>query len=118
MHLYRETFLLFSLNMLDAFLTLIWVRGGVTNEANWIMASLLDINDLAFVFAKLAMGSFTAIVLLRFGDRPLARYGVTVALALYIGVMGVHLFTGLAAFGYLSKNSLPFIEEFLLPILV
>ena len=40
---------------------------------------------------------------------PLARYGLSVALAIYIGLMGIHLFTGLAAFGYVSADQ---IKEF------
>ena len=42
MHLFRETFLLFSLNILDAILTIVWVRNGVATEGNQIMARLLD----------------------------------------------------------------------------
>ncbi|HMJ09033.1 MAG TPA: DUF5658 family protein [Pyrinomonadaceae bacterium] len=103
MHLFRETLLLFSLNLLDALLTIVWVRNGIADESNQLMARLLESGDLAFLGAKLAIGTITAIVLLRFGDLPLARYGVTAALAIYIGLMGVHIATGLTAFGYLSQ---------------
>lgn len=103
MHLYRETFLLFSLNLLDALLTIIWVRNGVAPESNHLMAGLLDNGNFIFLLAKISMGAITALVILRWGDRPLARYGMALALTVYIGVMGVHLFTGLAAFGYLSN---------------
>ena len=102
MHLFRETFLLFSLNLLDAILTLVWVRSGVAPEGNELMASLLDMGNVPFLAAKIAMGTFAAVVLLRWGNRKLARYGVTVALAVYISVMGIHLMTYLTAVGYLS----------------
>lgn len=115
MHLFRETFLLFSLNLLDAILTLIWVRSGVAPEGNELMAKLLDMGNLPFLGAKIAMGTFAAIVLLRWGNRKLARYGVTVALAVYISVMGIHLMTYLTAVGYLSTllphHSIPDIVE-------
>ena len=103
MHLFRETFLLFSLNLLDAILTIIWVRTGVAPEGNEVMAYLLDMGNLPFLGAKIAMGTFAAVVLLRWGNRKLARYGVAVALAVYVSVMGVHLLTYLTAAGYLSS---------------
>lgn len=93
MPLFREVFLLFSLNIIDAVLTIIWVRSGVAPEGNQLMASLMEESDLAFFGVKLLMGTFAAVVLLRWGDRKLARYGVAVALAVYVGVMGIHLLT-------------------------
>ena len=106
MHLFRETFLLFSLNLLDAVLTIIWVRNGVATEGNQLMARLLDSGDFTFLTAKIAIGTITALVLLRWGNRRLAKYGLTVALAVYISLMGIHVVTGLTAFGYISKTTL------------
>ena len=106
MHLFRETFLLFSLNLLDAILTIVWVRNGVATEGNQLMASLLDSGDFTFLSAKIAIGAVTALVLLRWGNRRLAKYGLTLALVVYIGLMGVHLITGLSAFGLLPQAAL------------
>lgn len=106
MHLFRETFLLFSLNLLDAILTIIWVRSGVATEGNELMARLLDFGDFTFLAAKIAIGTVAALVLLRWGNRKLARYGLTLALAVYISLMGIHLVTGLSAFGYVSKTAI------------
>ena len=106
MHLFRETFLLFSLNLLDAILTIVWVRNGVAPEGNHLMAHLLDSGDFTFLAAKIAIGTLTALVLLRWGNRSLARYGLTVALAVYISLMGIHVMTGLTAFGYISKTAI------------
>ena len=102
MNLFRETFLLFSLNLLDAMLTVIWVRYGIATEGNHLMARLLDTSDLHFLFAKIAIGTITALVLLQWGHRRLARHGLTFALAVYISLLGVHVITGLSAFGYVS----------------
>jgi len=102
MHLFRQVLLLFSLNLLDAVLTIVWVRNGIAPEGNELMAYLLDMGNLPFLAAKLAMGTFAALVLLRWGDRKLARYGVSAALAVYVCVMGVHLMTYLNAVGYLT----------------
>ena len=105
MHMFREIFLLFSLNLLDALLTIVWVRTGVATEANHLMARLLDIGDLTFLGAKLVIGTITALVLFKCANLKLARYGLSVALAVYISLMGIHLFTGLTAFGYISSSS-------------
>lgn len=104
MHLFRETFLLFSLNLLDAMLTIVWVRNGVATEGNQLMARLLDSGDFTFLAAKIAIGTITALVLLRWGNRRLAKYGLAVALAVYISLMGIHVVTGLSAFGLISKT--------------
>lgn len=106
MQLIAPTILLFALNMLDALLTIVWVRSGIATEGNQLMASLLDIGDTPFLVVKIAIGAAAAVVLSRWGNRTLARYGLAVALAVYIGLMGIHLFTGLSAFGYVSNTFL------------
>lgn len=106
MPLAAPTLLLFALNLLDALLTIVWVRSGVATEGNQLMAGLLDIGNGPFLAAKIAVGTVAAVVLLRWGSRPLARYGLAVALAVYISLMGIHIFTGLAAMGYISNNFL------------
>lgn len=100
------TILLFSLNLLDALLTIVWVRNGVATESNQLMASLLDIGDGPFLAVKIGMGLIVAAVLFKWGSRPVARYGVAVALATYIGVIGIHIITGLSAVGYVSNTFL------------
>jgi hypothetical protein len=104
MQLIAPTILLFALNVLDALLTIVWVRNGVATEGNQLMASLLDIGNWPFLLVKIAIGAVAAIVLSRWGNKTLARYGLAVALAVYIGLMGIHLFTGLSAFGYVSNT--------------
>jgi len=112
MHLFRETFLLFALNLLDAMLTIVWVRNGIATEGNQLMARLLDSGDLTFLSAKIAIGTITALVILRWGNRKLARYGLTVALAVYISLMGIHVMTGLTAFGLISKTAVDDLSVF------
>lgn len=106
MPLLMPTILLFMLNLLDALLTIVWVRSGVATESNELMASLLNIGNGPFLGVKIAIGLIAAIVLFKWGGRPVARYGVNVALALYIGVMGIHIITGLSAIGYVSNTFL------------
>lgn len=106
MQLLAPTFLLFALNLLDALLTIVWVRNGVATEGNQLMARLLEVGDGTFLGVKIAIGAITALVLFKWGDRRLAKYGLAVALALYIGLMGIHLFTGLSAVGYVSDTTI------------
>ena len=104
MQLFRQTFLLFALNLIDAVLTIYWVRNGFATEGNQLMATLLDIGDFPFLAVKIAIGATAAVVLWHWGNLRLARYGLTLALMVYIGLMGVHLFTGLSAFGLVSEH--------------
>ena len=112
MHLFRETFLLFSLNLLDAILTIVWVRHGVATEDNHLMARLLESGDFTFLSAKIAMGTITALVLLRWGNRQIARYGIALALAVYVSLMGIHVVTGLSAFGVISDATIHNMQVF------
>lgn len=102
----RSTFLLFTLNFLDAVLTLFWVRNGFATEGNELMAHLLDIGDLPFLAVKITIGAIAAFVLWRWGNLRLAKYGLALTLTIYIGLMGVHFVTGLSACGLISENIL------------
>jgi Domain of unknown function (DUF5658) len=99
-----QTFLLFTLNLVDALLTVYWVRHGFATEGNGLMASLLDMGNVPFLTVKMAIGALAAAVLWRWGNLRTARIGLTAALAVYIALMGVHLFTGLSACGLVSEN--------------
>src|SRR5215203_4926114 len=106
MPLIHQTVLLFALNFFDAVLTIYWVRNGFATEGNQLMARLLDIGDLPFLAVKIAVGAVAAVVLWRWKNLRLARYGLALALCVYIGLMGVHFFTGLSAFGLITDSSL------------
>jgi hypothetical protein len=105
MNLIRETFLLFCLNLLDALLTIIWVRNGAAEEANGLMAKFLDIGDFAFLGAKLAVGTFAAVVFLYGSRSSFAKYAIGFAIAIYLGLMGLHLATGAVAFEIVSHET-------------
>ncbi len=111
MQLISPVLLLFTLNLLDAILTIVWVRSGVATEGNQLMASLLDIGNGPFLGVKIAIGTIAGLVLCKWGNRPLARYGLAVTIAVYLGLMGIHFFTGLSAFGYVSNTSARDIAE-------
>ncbi len=104
MSLFTQTILLFVLNFLDAVLTIYWVRNGYATEGNHLMATLLDIGVFPFLAVKIAIGAVASVTLWRWKNLKIAKYGLAVTLTLYIGLMGVHLFTGLSAFGFISEN--------------
>lgn len=111
MPLFQQTILLFALNFLDAVLTIFWVRNGFATEGNKLMATLLDIGDIPFLAVKVAVGAVAAIVLWRFGNLRLAKYGLTLALIIYIGLMGIHFLTGLSAVGLISDTAIAYLAK-------
>ena len=102
MKLLRPVALLFLLNLIDAVVSIGWVRSGMAPEANQLMAVFLDAGNIPFLAAKLGMGALCCGVLLYGADQRLARVGVSLALVVYFGVMGLHVGTGLAAYGFLT----------------
>ena len=100
MSAFAKSLLLFSLNWLDAQLTLIWIRSNVATEGNGLMARLLELGDAPFILVKLAVGAFAAYILYRCSRYKLAQRGMTVVLGLYLGLMVVHAATGASALGW------------------
>jgi hypothetical protein len=103
MQILHQSLLLFALNLFDGVLTVYWVHNGFAKEGNQLMAGLIETGYTPFLAVKLVMGALAAFVLWHYGrNLRLARYGLTLALAIYIGLMGVHFVTGLSAFGFIS----------------
>ena len=92
-----KSILLFLLNLLDAQLTIIWMRNGVAREGNALMAYLLEAGSAPFLFAKIVIGAFAAITLYSFSHRRAARGGLEFALGAYLLLMAVHVATILSA---------------------
>lgn len=95
-----KSYLLFALNLLDAQLTLLWIRMNVASEGNALMARVLQHGELTFLSAKIAVGTFAAYILYRCAHLPLARHGLTAVLAVYAGLMLVHAATACVALGW------------------
>jgi hypothetical protein len=92
-----KSLLLFVLNLLDAQLTLLWVRAGVATEGNGLMARVLAHGPAQFFLTKLVVGALAAFILYRFSSVPVARRGMQLVLGLYLCLMLVHAATGLSA---------------------
>jgi Domain of unknown function (DUF5658) len=92
-----KSLLLFALNMLDAQLTVVWVRAGVATEGNGLMARVLSAGVAPFFVTKLLVGALVAYVLYRFSALAIARRGTRLVLGIYLAHMLVHAATGLSA---------------------
>lgn len=92
--------LLFTLNWLDAQLTLLWIRLDVATEGNALMARILEHGELTFLLAKIAIGAFAAYILYRCAHLPLAKRGLNIVLGIYVILMLVHVATGCVAMGW------------------
>jgi len=101
-NLSKSIVLLFALNIIDALVTIMWVRNGWATEGNFLMATILDLGEIPFLAIKLGMGAFMAAVLLYGAEYRLATIGARIALVAYAGVMASHILTGFAVYGYLS----------------
>ena len=93
----RSVFLLFALNIVDAIVTIMWVRNGWATEGNYLMATVLDFGEAPFFAVKLCMGLITAGVLLYGSEYRLAVIGARLGLAAYsvviVSVAGLFLGT-------------------------
>lgn len=94
-----KSLLLFSLNWLDAQLTVVWLRLNVATEGNALMARLLEHGELPFLSIKIVIGGVAAYILYRCAHLPLAKRGMTFVLVIYVALMFVHAATGCVALG-------------------
>jgi hypothetical protein len=92
--------LLFTMNWLDAQLTILWLRLEVATEGNTLMATLLDHSEASFLSVKLLIGALAAYTLYRFSKIPIARRGMKFVLGVYVALMLVHVVTGFSALGW------------------
>ena len=100
-----KSILLFTLNWLDAQLTIIWVGLGVATEGNGLMARLMEAGNAPFLFTKLAIGAAVAYALYRFSHLALARRGMRLVLGIYLALMFVHAAAGMSALGWNAPHA-------------
>jgi hypothetical protein len=82
-------------NILDAFLTLHWVRIGAATEGNPIMAWFLSEGEGSFLFAKIVATVVACGVFHLTAQHKISRNGLTFVLGLYTMLMFVHICTAL-----------------------
>ena len=80
----------FLLNVLDAFFTLIWVKGG-GGERNPLMDRLLRSGDQAFLNVKLFVAGVAFVWLMAHKNFRLARIGLWLLLVIYAAILLYHI---------------------------
>lgn len=97
MNILLKAVLLFGLNLLDALLTLIWVQSGFAEEGNALMAHVLAFGSGLFLFVKIAIGVLAVLVFYHWSSLRITQIGLSLALGVYLLLMGVHAMTCYAA---------------------
>jgi len=92
--------MLLTLNVFDAFATIYWIENKLAIEANPLMNDWIDLGTNYFVFLKLTIVSFCALLLWKVRDRKLTYFLLIPVLLIYSYVCAKHvnmfwnLFTG------------------------
>ena len=79
------------LNLIDAVLTLYWVRGGLATEANTLIDELVTGNALGFIAIKLSLVGMGSWLLWKQRRRPIAVIGIFTAFLCYYWILLHHL---------------------------
>jgi hypothetical protein len=79
------------MNMLDAVLTLLWVRAGLAREANPLLDELVSGNAVLFVLVKLSLVGMGSWLLWRWRSRPVAVVGIFAAFLAYYAILVEHV---------------------------
>jgi len=82
---------LLILNLLDALFTLYWVRSGHAEEANQLLADLVEHHAVLFVLVKTTLVCGGSWLLWRKRDRAFAVVSIFVVFLAYYGVLLMHL---------------------------
>ena len=83
---------LLLLNGADALFTLQWVHNmGIAEEANPIMAHLLEIDPMLFICTKLVLVSLACMLLWRVQETTAAAWALCGVTVFYLGIIGIHV---------------------------
>jgi len=83
--------LIFSFNLADGLLTLLWVYMGIAEEANPVMSFFLDMGPFYFLSVKIFVVATLLYFIHGFYDVLLARALVLLVLLSYLFVIGIHM---------------------------
>jgi hypothetical protein len=79
------------LNLIDAVLTLLWVRLGLAAESNTLIDELVDDQAVLFVGVKITLVGLGSWLLWNRRESPLAVIGIFVAFVTYYGIVAYHV---------------------------
>ena len=89
------------MNLVDAVLTMVWVRAGLAREANPLLDDLVSGNALLFVIVKLALVGLGSWLLWRCRSSPMAVVGIFVAFVVYYAILVEHVSYASGLIGWL-----------------
>ena len=78
-------------NLVDAVLTLVWVRAGLAREANALMRDLVNHHAVLFVVVKVGLVSLGSWFLWKVREHPAAVIAIFVAFFAYYLILLYHL---------------------------
>lgn len=79
------------LNLIDAVLTLLWVRGGLATEANTLIDELINESAIGFIAVKLSLVGLGSWLLWQQRRRPSAVVGIFTVFLAYYAILLYHL---------------------------
>ena len=78
-------------SVLDGFLTVLWVYGGIATEANPLLATVLEERVGVFWMLKIVLVGCGAVLLSRYRNNRLAQVGLILTLLAYGLIAAEHL---------------------------
>ena len=78
------------MNLIDALATLVWIRLGLAEEENPMMAFVLENNESVFIIIKTALVILSVLLLWRIRTEMLARILIIPVFLSYVYVMILH----------------------------
>ncbi len=81
----------FILNVIDGVLTLFWVFTEKAEEANPLMAALININPVLFITGKMLLVLLGSLLLWNLRERPVAVISIFMVFLVYYFILLYHL---------------------------
>lgn len=82
---------LVALNLADAAFTIGWIELGLAQEANPMMAYLLELHPLSFLVTKMGLVVLALFLLLKRAEHRLAQVGAAMLFVVYVALFHYHL---------------------------
>ena len=81
----------FILNVIDGVLTLVWIFTEKAEEANPLMAGLIDLHPVLFITGKMLLVLLGSLLLWKLRERPVAVISIFMVFMVYYFILLYHL---------------------------
>ena len=88
----KTALIIFTLNILDAIMTLFWIDLGVAKEANPMMAAALEGGAAHFLICKISLVALGCLLLYKYRKNLLSKGTTAFAAGCYISLGFYHLY--------------------------